>query len=411
MADGAASTQSTRQFQPWYIAYAALGLVQSGVAPILLPLSAKHGLDAGLTYSAFSLSGLAAPMLGAWSDHRQRHRVLLVGGLLFAALALGLFPFVTGLPARLALAMMSGFGVIAASTVGTMFIVEIAPQSEWDQRIGTLQSCISAGQVAGLLLAGALALSRPKAAFETASAALLLGAIIAWRYAPAPGQPIPRIAIAPRPAVGGEAGATHRQFHRISLRGLRTLFDLPSGALMRFLGVWMLSYTATNAVATMLPVAMTHEYGTSAIVPAAAYAIGIALSLPFYRPAGRWEARASAFRVLLAGFSGRAVLLAAMAVFGFIHAGWAIWAIMGSFALTQVLWPLLAVSGNTLSVTLDPTRRGEGVGLLNASNAAAATIGGVVGGLLLQDANYAALCAVGCVAVTLAAAILRRSRA
>ncbi len=140
-----------------------------------------------------------------------------------------------------------------------MFIVEIAPQSEWDQRIGTLQSCISAGQVAGLLLAGALALSRPRAAFETASAVLLLGAVIAWRYAPAPGQPVPRAAVAPRPAVGGEAGATHRQFHRISLRGMRTLFDLPSGGLMRFLGVWMLSYTATNAVATMLPVAMTRE--------------------------------------------------------------------------------------------------------------------------------------------------------
>ncbi len=153
------------------------------------------------------------------------------------------------------------------------------------------------------------------------------------------------------------------------------------------------------------------RYGTGAIVPSAAYAIGIALSLPFYRPAGRWEARASAFHVLLAGFGGRALLLAAMAAFGFIHADWAIWAIMGAFAFTQVLWPLLAVSGNTLSVTLDPTRRGEGVGLLNASNAAAATIGGVVGGLLVQDASYAALCAVGCVAVTLAGVILRREGA
>lgn len=411
MSEAAIRARSGKSFEVWYIAYALLGLVQNGVAPILLPLSAKHGLDAGLTYSAFSLSGLAAPMLGAWSDRRQRHRVLLVGGLGLAAIALFLFQLVSALPGRLALAMVAGLGVIAASTVGNMFIVEVAPQAEWDQRIGALQSWISAGQVVGLILAGALALSRPRAAFEAASAVLLLGALIAWRYAPAPGEPVPRAAVAPRPAVGGEAGATHRQFHRISLRGLRTLLDLPSGALMRFLGVWMLSYTATNAVSAMLPVAMTHEYGTSALVPSVAYAIGIGLSLPFYRPVGRWEARVSAARVLLTGFAGRAVLLAAMAALGFMGGGWTVWAILAGFAGTQVLWPLLAVSGNTLSVTLDPTRRGEGVGLLNAANAAAATIGGVVGGLLVEDVSYAALCAVGCVAVTVAGVILRRAGA
>ncbi|MEO9189549.1 MAG: MFS transporter [Acetobacteraceae bacterium] len=403
--------QSTRSFETWYIAYAVLGLVQNGVAPILLPLSARHGLDAGLTYSAFSLSGLAAPMLGAWSDRRQRHRVLLVGGLGLAAIALFLFPLVSALLGRLALAMVAGLGVIAASTVGNMFIVEVAPQAEWDQRIGALQSWISAGQVVGLILAGLLALSRPRAAFEAAAAALVFGALIAWLYAPTPGQPVPRGVVAPSPLVGGEAGATHRQFHRVTLRGLRTLLDLPSGALMRFLGVWLLSYTATNAVSAMLPVAMTHEYGTSALVPSVAYAIGIGLSLPFYRPVGRWEARVSAARVLLTGFAGRAVLLAVMAALGFMGDGWTVWAILAGFAGTQVLWPLLAVSGNTLSVTLDPARRGEGVGLLNAANAAGATIGGIVGGLLVQDVSYAALCAVGCVAVTVAGVILRRERA
>lgn len=112
----------------------------------------------------------------------------------------------------------------------------------------------------------------------------------------------------------------------------------------------------------------------------------------------------------MAGFAARALLLAAMAAFGFLHAGWAAWAIMGAFAFTQVGWPLLAVSGNTLSVTLDPTRRGEGVGLLNAGNAAAATIGGITGGWLVQDAGYATLCAVACVTVLLAGAILRHAR-
>ena len=406
-AGNAAKTVTTRRFDAWYVAYALLGLVQLGLAPILLPLSARHGLGAGLTYGAFSLTGLAAPMLGAWSDRRQRHRALLVSGLALAAVGIFLFPLMNGLAAHMVLAAVAGLGVIAASTVGTMFIVEIAPEAEWDERIGSLQGCISAGQIAGLLLAGSLA-ERPTLAFQLAAAGLLVGALIGWRYAPAPRMAVPRGAVAPRPAVGGEAGAVHHQFHRVSLRGLRQLVRLPSGALARFLGVWLLSLAATNAVSTMLPVAMTHEYRTGALLPSVAYAVGIALSLPLYPVVGRWEARSSAYRAMLAGFGGRIALLAVLAVLGFIHAGWVVWPILAGFAATQVVWPFLSVSSNTLAVTLDPVSRGEGVGLLNASTAAASAIGGMVGGLLVQEAGYATLCAVSCAAVTLAAIAIRR---
>lgn len=194
--------------------------------PILLPLSARYGFDTGLTYSAFAVAGLAALVLGAWSDRRRRHRTLLLGGLGFSAFAFALFPLAAGLFARLALALAAGFGVIGASTVGTTLVVETAPGGEWDQRISVLQSWISTGQVAGLVLADTLALSHARTAFEIAAAALLLGALIAWRWAPAPGEPVPQVAVPPKPVVGGEAGSSHRQFHRIGLHGLQTLLDL-----------------------------------------------------------------------------------------------------------------------------------------------------------------------------------------
>jgi predicted MFS family arabinose efflux permease len=399
---------TARRFEPWYVAYAFVGLVQNGIAPILLPLSARHGIDAGLTYSAFSLSGLAAPMLGAWTDRRQRHRSLLIGGLALAAIGIALFPLAGGIAPHLVLAAIAGLGVIAASTVGTMFIVETAPDSEWDERIGSLQGWLSAGQIAGLLTAGMLA-TRPAIAFEGGAVSLLAGVWIAWRYAPRPGTRVPRAAVARRPAVGGEAGATHHQFHGLSLRGLRALVRPPSGPLARFLGVWMLSLAATTAVTVMLPVAMTRGYGTTALLPSAAYAVGIVISLPLYPLTGRWEARTSAWHLMQVGLTGRIGLLASLAAVGFVHAGWVVGPILAAFALTQVIWPLLAVSSNTLSVTLDPASRGEGVGLLNAGTAVAATIGGAVGGLLMQEASYAALCAVACVAV-MAASIIGAGR-
>jgi hypothetical protein len=299
-----------------------------------------------------------------------------------------------------------------------MFIVETAPGAEWDERIGSLQSWLSAGQIAGLLLAGMLA-TRPAIAFEGAAAGLLAGVWIAWRYAPAPGSKVARAAVARRPAVGGEAGVTQHHFHLVSLRGLRALLRLPSGPLARFLGVWMLSLTSTSAVTVMLPVAMTHEYGTTALLPSAAYAVGIVLSLPLYPLIGRWEARTSAYHVMLVGLTCRIALLAVLAAFGFFVSGgvlggrgdWVVGPMLTAFALTQVVWPLLAVSSNSLAVTLDPVRRGEGVGLLNAGTAVASTIAGIVGGLLVQEAGYAALCAVSCVAVIVAALIgARRGR-
>ena len=43
-----------------------------------------------------------------------------------------------------------------AMTVGNLFIVEIHPRAEWNERIGWLQTFNSGGQVSGMLLAAAL---------------------------------------------------------------------------------------------------------------------------------------------------------------------------------------------------------------------------------------------------------------
>jgi fucose permease len=50
-----------------------------------------------------------------------------------------------------------GVGAGAAGTVATLLIVNFAARSEWEPRIGWLQSFNGAGQLLGLLLGGAFA--------------------------------------------------------------------------------------------------------------------------------------------------------------------------------------------------------------------------------------------------------------
>ena len=76
--------------EPWFLAYACLGVVQGGMLMVLSPL-------------------LCMPM-------------------------------VLGLPLKAVLAGVLGLGFAAANTVANMFIVEVRPREEWDARIGALQA-------------------------------------------------------------------------------------------------------------------------------------------------------------------------------------------------------------------------------------------------------------------------------
>ena len=212
--------------------------------------------------------------------------------------------------------------------------------------------------------------------------------------------------------MGGETAATRRHFHFSGGAALRALWQEARGAsddgLVPFLVLWVLSLSATIAVSVLLAVAMVREYGMPAVLPSAAYAGGLGLSLPFYRLAARWEARRSAAVVLRTGLGLRIVILAVMTAAALAGRVWAAWVVMAAFAVMQLTWPLLAVAANTLAVTLNPARRGEGVGLLNAATAAAGTVGVAIGGLITQRAGYGALCAVATVAVAGAAYLATR---
>lgn len=385
---------------PWMICYVLLSVVQNGLLPVVLPLAAGSGAAAGLTYSAYAAAGIVAPFVGAWSDRHRRNRQTLAIGLGLAGLALLAHAAPGGAAQHMASAALVGFGVSAASTVATMLIVEVEPAARWDKQIGALQACMAGGQLAGLLAAGQLGLGHVRAAFLLGALLLLAAVPMALAFAPTPMVKVPRATVVQRPARGGDAVpmGPQRSLHRVTWRALA---GIGHNGLTWFLAAWLVSYTATNGLTVMFAVALVRDYHTSATLPTTAYAIGVGCSLLLFRQVARWDTRLGARRVLGAGLVLRAVLVAGMVVLAALPGNATVMPMLACFAATQVVWPLLAVSSNSLAVSLAPTNMAEGVGLLNATTSVGATIGGALAGVLLQS-GFVWLCAAVFLALGLA---------
>ena len=84
--------------EPWYLAYALMGLVAAGLVPVLIPLSvirAGNAGQVGLVMAAVSLGGLSSPVWGSLADRYRLHRWLLAGGMLITTAGLAAFAFTT----------------------------------------------------------------------------------------------------------------------------------------------------------------------------------------------------------------------------------------------------------------------------------------------------------------------------
>src|SRR5208283_1393518 len=127
-------------------------------------------------------------------------------------------------PLKTMFAAVLGVGFAAANTVANMFIVEVRPPDEWDDRIGALQALSGLGQVVGLLLAGLIG-GRYALAYGVAAALVAASAPTAWLTLRGIHVPAQRVAAAAHAPVGGEGWACspQRMFHIPTWRGLRSL--------------------------------------------------------------------------------------------------------------------------------------------------------------------------------------------
>jgi len=390
--------------EPWFFPYACLGVVQGGMLPMLLPLSAGGSSHAGAIVGVMNLAGLSSPFWGHLADRRRLHRQVVLAGMLVACMALLLMPVQTGLALKTILAAILGLGFAAANTVANMFIVEVRPKEEWDARIGALQALSGFGQVVGLLLAGFIG-GRFALAFGIAAALVAAAVPIAWLTLRGVQVTVPRTAVAAHPPLGGEGwvGAPQRQCHVPTWTGLRTLRRELERPFVRLLIVWFVAFVAISAVLTMFPLAFIRAFATSQKVPATAYAFAAAASLGIYPLAASIAKRQGARLVLQAGFAVRAVATAILALaFASLMGGEPL-ALAGFFVLV-LAWPLLGVSGTALAAQLAPGEKGEALGLFNACSSLAGAVGAFLGGSAMAIAGYGPVCIAAAILVALAAA-------
>jgi MFS family permease len=396
--------QTTGRVAPWYLAGTSMGLVSSGLLPVLLPLvvaSVSHRLDfVAYVTGAYNLGLLAAPLLGSLAERSQAYRTLFLGGLVVIGVGTAGIPLVTHLAPWLVLAILIGVGTAATTVVGNLLIVDFVPAVEWEPRLGWLQGFSGAGQVLGLLLAAEFTGGHSALGLYVA-AATTLPALVVARI----GLPVGRPAVKPLSSPG--LGALPQQAHRLSWADASRLPEMLRHPFGRFLLSWFAYNLGVAAFFAYFPLLMRHSFGIEPDVTAVGYAVSAALGTVLFVLGGQWAGRFGdrllylvALGVRLVGF----VLLALLLVVPVPGAGGL--ALLG-FGLITLAWPLLSVAGTGLAARLTPIGEGAAIGLLSATGALATVVGNIVAGPVVRELGFPVALLAGLLGTAVAAAIAR----
>ncbi|MHB8224760.1 MFS transporter [Acidithiobacillus sp.] len=379
----------------WFLAYALLGAVSSGLLPILLPLmivALTHHLSwVAYVMGGFNLGLLTSPLWGR----------------------VAAMPFLPGILPWSGLSLLAGAGTSAVATMASLFIVEFDPQNEWEPRLGWLQTFNGGGQVGGLLLAG-IFVSNFKVGLICAALALIPAIWLGARGLPAGaksydwtveiGNHMRReldwrfLANFGHPELLG--GDLLRFSHHLSLQGVRRFGDMLPTRFGRFLFSWFAVAFGVAAFFAYFPVAMQKAYSVAPALTSSVYAMTAAIALVLYSVGGQLSGRFGAGRVyrwsLILRFLGFGLLLLVF----FLPISRTLIALAG-FVLIIIAWPLQSISGTTLTARLTPFSQGEAMGLFNASGAVATVMGTFLAGPLVQIIGYPSLSAMALVGILL----------
>ena len=386
----------------WYLAYALLGVSVAGGMPILLPLTVIRGGTAGqigLVIASMNLGSIAAPLWGELADRWRVHRILLAGGMVVTAAAVGAFAFASDIGTWVLLALLLGLGSSAASTVAYMFVVEVYPKSEWTVRIGGLQTVYGLGWITGLVLAGATGRTDPRAGLLICAALTAVGAVPGWlatRTPPRPSTARP-VVNAPVPVMHVEQGpgSLSRNFHALRAVTLRSLGKTLATPFGLFLGTWLLADAGGPAYYAVYPVLMQHTFQVGPARSSLSYAAAVVISLFLYAPTGRLTNRLGAARVLRLGFAVRLLALVILAALAYTPVpGRSAWAELW-FAVVVASWAPIGMSGAAVAAQRATTGEGEAIGIFTAATAVAGAIGAAIGGAAAGWWGYGAVPVVG----------------
>lgn len=419
---------SPSRIAPWYAAYLILGLLTSGMLPFLLPLvivdvSHQLGTVAYVT-GAYNLGLLPAPLIGRLAECAHLHRPLFFGAFVVLALAFAAFPHVSGVGPWFVLALVIGVATGAAATVATLFVVDFSPRAEWEPRIGWLQSFNGAGQLVGLLLAGAFARGGFGIGFTLAGGLALVAIVVGHLGLPQDGahrvrdQTLGHVALLPMlaPTQVGTifAGLLHHS-HHLQWAGLQAMRGALRAPFARVLIAWACYNFGVAAFFAYYPLMMRRSYGVAPEVTAIVYATAAGVGVFLFLLASRLTTRYGGRVVFQAGIAVRLLGFSLLELPFVVTPPFVAVIALTGFVLVMLSWPAISVSGTSLAARLTPIGEGAAIGLLSAIGALATVLGTFAGGPLVRAFGYGttpliALAGLGCAELVMLRRRHRRAR-
>jgi DHA1 family tetracycline resistance protein-like MFS transporter len=397
--------------EPWYLSYAILGALASGLAVILIPVvvdgSGGTATQVGAAIAAQNVGALFAPLWGWIADRSRAYRGIFFGGFVLLALGFLGFTLVHGMSAWLLSAFLVGFGTGASNTVACLFVVEFTAKSEWSERISWLQTFNALGSVVGMAVAGLL---EPRLG-TLLSALLVIPAIMVGGWGlPVPGGPLhfPQLHFRGADLAhmlrrgGPNSISALAHLHRLRRSDIAALGTAFSSAFGTFLVGWFFFSLAISAFSSFYPVLMTKSFEITVTTSSMLMSVATAISIPLYNLAGKLATRYRPDQVLTIGIGGRIVALAGLAIVAYTQPSFAFVPVLLLYGLFQGIWPLLGVASNDLAADLAPFGEGTAMGLFNAAAAIASALGAVVGGAVADVFGFASVIVFGAVGASIA---------
>jgi hypothetical protein len=294
--------------------------------------------------------------------------------------------------------------------VANLFVIEVYPEAEWDERIAWLHTFYDGGYVGGLLLAAWLSQTDLRLSLPVMAGGTVVAAVLGWWTTQSPPA-----ALVPRPALLHPVqheewtfGSPQRLYHHLGWQEVRWLGTVLRTPFCLFLAAWLLSVMGSSAFFALYPVLMQEVFevfGVTVWLSSLAFACAVGLRLLLYVSAGHWSEVYGPARVLQAALGVRLLAFLTLLGLGSVPvSGQSNLALVG-LPLIVLPWSLLSVSSTALTAHLSPVGEGTGMGMLNATSAIAGLIGAILGGWLAAHWGYHAVLGVAVTGLALGLAL------
>ena len=366
--------------------------------------NAGDAAKAGVVIAFCYIGQMLAPLMGAIVDRIGLHRLFYFSGYVLLAIGLSVFPFTNLMWFWMTLAFLQGVGSATTNTVAAMFIVEYQPKSEWDARIGWLQTFYGVGQAVGVALASVLQ-ARPEFGLLVSAGLMIPGIVLGGR-----GLPPSRAHHKPEKVEFSRRShrpprTVHSFLHRYEgtmLKNMKRIVHKLRSAFSLYIVGWFLIMLPTWLVGALYPLLMKGAFGISYKMSSLYYALGATIGIFAYMPSGALGKRIGDGWVVTIGTLMTLVSVTGLAILSYVHHSFNQWLVPLVYVLIPIAWSPLIVGGNAWTAKLATFEEGEALGIFNAATAVASVISAFTAGFVAHNFGFGMVLIIGAASSILA---------